>query len=211
MPINGLPLEGEGLGVKYHLTLPFSPVEEVWDVTDPLEVTRVDLAAEGNAVTWTSAASEVKRFCAFRWGRLCGQGAWAVANSNLHGLGETDYVIVTIPELQAPADSLALHAALGKRVAVVQQQDVFDAFNSGVSDPTAIKMLMMMLRDRALQSDGAIAPPSHLLLMGDASYENRNVQGRGNTVVAHYSQESFDHHHELQFGRLLRVDGGGPG
>ena len=193
MPINGLPLDGEGLGAKYRLTLPFSPVEEVWDVTDPLEVTRVDLAAEGNAVTWTSSAHEVKRFCAFRWGAALRPAVLGpVANSNLHGLGETDYVIVTIPELQAPADSLAaLHAALGKRVAVVQQQDVFDAFNSGVSDPTAIKMLMMMLRDRALQSDGAIAPPSHLLLMGDASYENRNVQGRGNTVVAHYSQESL--------------------
>lgn len=193
MHINGLPLEDEALGVQYQLTLPFSPVDEVWDVSNPLEVKRVDLAAEGNAVTWTSPATEVKRFCAFRWGAsLRPEVLGPASNSNLHSLGETDYVIVTIPELQAPADSLAaLHASLGKRVSVVQQQDVFDAFNSGVSDPTAIKMLMMMLRDRALQSDGAMAPPSHLLLMGDASYENRNVQGRGKTVVAHYSQESL--------------------
>ena len=56
-------------------------------------------------------------------------------------------VVVTTPSLRQAADSLAnIHAGLGKRVAVVMQQDVFDAFSSGTSDPTSIKMLMMMLR-----------------------------------------------------------------
>ena len=91
-----------------------------------------------------------------------------------------DYVVVTTPSLQQAADSLAtLHAGLGKRVAVVMQQDVFDAFSSGTSDPTSIKMLMMMFNDRAELRVGEWSPPQHLLLMGDASYDN-SLRSRGN-------------------------------
>ena len=116
----------------------------------------------------------------------------SVENSNLHALNNVDYVIVSTPVLMAAADSLAtLHASTGLRVAVVPQQDVFNAFSAGVSDPTAIKMLMMMLNDRAEQSMGVVAPPQHLLLMGDASYENRNLQGNGDIIVGHYSLESL--------------------
>ena len=48
----------------------------------------------------------------------------------------------------------ALHGLLGKRVAVVMQQDIFDAFSTGMGS-TSIKMLMMMLRDRAMQLESA--------------------------------------------------------
>ena len=114
----------------------------------------------GNGSTvWQDAVGDAaKRYAAFRWSAvLRPEALGAVGNSNVHGLGEVDNVIVTVPGLLEAADSLAsLHAARGLRVAVVPQQDVFDAFSAGVADPTAVKMLMMMLRDRALQSDGAI-------------------------------------------------------
>ena len=195
MAINGLPVDGDGNSVEgAQYLLGGSPTPDaVWDVTDPLDVHELPLEDLDGALSWSSSASEVRRFWAFRWSaakRPMPLGP--VPNVNLHALGEVDYVVVTVPSLAAPADSLAsLHAALGRRVAVVQQQAVFDAFSSGVADPTAIKMLMMMLRDRALASDGALEAPKYLLLMGDASYDNRNLQGNGDLVVGHYSQESL--------------------
>ena len=69
-------------------------------------------------------------------------------------------------------------------MAVVPQQDVFNAFSAGVSDPTAIKMLMMMLNDRAEQSMGVVASATSVV-MGDTSYENRNLQGNGDIIVGH--------------------------
>ena len=82
-----------------------------------------------------------KRYVAFRWSSvLRPEALGAAGNSNVHGLGEVDNVIVTVPGLVEAADSLAsLHAARGMRVAVVPQQDVFDAFSAGVADPTALK------------------------------------------------------------------------
>ena len=195
MHLNGLPLDEEGnpvTGAEY--VLGGNAPDEVWDVTDPLEVKRLATTSANGSTVWQDAVGDApKRYAAFRWSSvLRPEALGAVGNSNVHGLGEVDNVIVTVPGLLEAADSLAsLHAARGLRVAVVPQQDVFDAFSAGVADPTAVKMLMMMLTDRAAQSDGAIQPPRYLTLMGDASYENRNVQGNGATIVGHYSSESL--------------------
>ena len=195
MHINGLPLDEGGspvAGAEY--VLGGNAPDEVWDVTDPLEVKRVATTNANGSIVWQDAVGDApRRYAAFRWSSvLRPEALGGVGNSNVHGLGEVDNVIVTVPGLLEAADSLAsLHAARGLRVAVVPQQDVFDAFSSGVADPTAVKMLMMMLTDRAAQSDGAIQPPRYLTLMGDASYENRNVQGNGTTIVGHYSSESL--------------------
>ena len=193
--VHGLPVGESGdpvTSVEY--VLGGAAPDEVWDVSDPLGVKRMLVSAESGSTVWRDAQGpEPKHYNAFRWSSAKRpQAIGPVGNSNVHGLGEVDYVIVTAPFLSPAADSLAsLHASLGKRVAVVPQQDVFDAFSSGAPDPTAIKMLMMMLRDRAEASQGAIAPPKYLLLMGDASFENRNVDGNGNTVVGFYSSESL--------------------
>lgn len=194
-PINGLPIGASGQSVgSAEYVLGGSPPDEVWEVTDPLEVKRMPVVSESGSTVWRDVQGpEPKRYVAFRWSSAKRPVALGAAgNSNVHGLGEVDYVMVTVPALRQAADSLAsLHASLGKRVAVVPQQEVFDAFSSGASDPTAIKMLMMMLRDRAEASLGQIAPPKYLLLMGDASFENRNVQGDGPNIVGFYSSESL--------------------
>ncbi len=194
-PVNGLPVNANGEAVtSAEWVMGGASPDEVWDVTDPLDVQRMAISNASGSTSWKSALGSVpKRFWAFRWSNATRPEVLGPAgNSNVHGLGEVDYVVVTVPNLLPAADSLAqIHALLGKRVAVVLQQDVFDAFSSGVSDPTAIKMLMMMLQDRAAASAGEVDPPKYLLLFGDASYENRNVQGNGTTVVGHYSSESL--------------------
>ena len=133
--------------------------DEVWNVTHPLEVRQMPISSSNGSTAWQDAVdAEPRRYCAFRWAAaLRPKALGSVGNSNVHTLGEVDNVIVTVPSLIEAADSLArMHASRGLRVAVVPQQDVFDAFSSGVADPTAIKMLMMMLTDRAELSDGAI-------------------------------------------------------
>ena len=193
--MNGLPVNQSGdivSSAEYRLS--GTTPDEVWDVTDRLETKRVPWSVENDQAVWRLATEEVpQRFVAFRWSaakRPIPLGP--VSNSNAHGVGEVDYVIVTVPGLSEAADSLAsLHASRGLRVAVVPQRDIFDAFSSGVADPTAIKMFMMMLQDRSDQSMGALDAPKYLLLMGDASYENRNLSPNGNILVGFYSEESL--------------------
>ena len=185
---NGLPISDGG--AQYNLSGSLAP-NEIWNVTDEGNIEQVPTEVVDGNQSWATSAEGVERFCAFRWSSVMHPvNLKASENSNVHGLGEVDEVIVTIPSMKPAADSLAsLHALLGKRVAVVMQQDVFDAFSSGMSDPTAIKMLMMMLRDRAQQSGTTM--PKYLLLFGDATYENRNLQGNGQHIVGHYSGESL--------------------
>ena len=193
--INGLPVDALGAPVGHvRYVLSGAAPDDIWDVSNPLEVKRMQMQGPAGSLTWDDLTDDTtKRYLAFRWNaakRPLPMGP--VANSNLHALEDVDYVIVSTPKLLPAADSLAsLHAATGLRVAVVPQQNVFDAFSAGVADPTAIKMLMMMLTDRAQQSQGEIGAPQHLLLMGDASFENRNVQGDGDIIVGHYSNESL--------------------
>ena len=73
------------------------------------------------------------------------------------------------------------------RVAVVNQQEVWNNFSSGSPDPTALKMLMMMLRDKAEATEDE---PKHLLLMGDGSYLNRNLDPNGINLLTFQSANS---------------------
>ena len=167
LAINGLPVNGSGVAVssaEYQVS--GAMPDEIWDVTDRMETKRIPWGVENDKAVWRQATSDdPQRFVAFRWSsakRPIPLGN--VPNSNVHGLGEVDYVIVSVPSLMEAADSLAnLHAARGLRVAVVPQRDIFDALSSGVADPAAIKMLMMMLQDRSDQSMGALDAPRYLL------------------------------------------------
>ena len=111
-----------------------------------------------------------------------------MTNLDLHGLGHLDLVIVTVPLLDSAARRLAtLHANQGMRVAVVSQREVFNAYSSGSPDPTALKMLMMMLWDRAESDDDK---PKYLQLMGDGSYFNRNLDPDGLNLLTFQSANS---------------------
>ena len=161
--INGLPVDALGAPVGHvRYVLSGAAPDDIWDVSNPLEVKRMQTQGPAGSLTWDDLTDDTtKRYLAFRWNaakRPLPMGP--VANSNLHALEDVDYVVVSTPKLLPAADSLAsLHAATGLRVAVVPQQNVFDAFSAGVADPTAIKMLMMMLTDRAQQSQGEIGAP----------------------------------------------------
>lgn len=166
-----------------------SSVDQIWDVTDPLSPRRNLLSQEADVTTWKAQQDTTRRFVAFRYGAAKSvRPMGAVDNLDLHGLGHLDLVIVTVPLLDSAARRLAtLHANQGMRVAVVSQREVFDAYASGSPDPTALKMLMMMLWDRA-ESDAD--KPKYLQLMGDGSYFNRNLDPDGVNLLTFQSANS---------------------
>ncbi len=192
--VNGLPVDGSAPDecARYVMGGSVQP-DAVWDVSNPLDVRDVMASAQPEGWTWKAPVDTVRRFWAFRWSAaLRPTPLGSITPSNLQSLPNTELVIVTVPGLKAPADSLAsLHRLQGMTAEVVLQRDVFQAFSSGQPDPTAIKMLMMMLRDRWVQG-GSVGPePRYLLLLGDATYENRNLPADGMNIVGHYSEESL--------------------
>ena len=168
-------------------------VSQIWDITDMLNPKRVAISSTGSSVEFKALTSELREYIAFaNSGFLSPNPIGAVANQNLHGLTNVDYVIVAAPTHRASADALAaIHTQLGTSTVVVSQQEIFNEFSCGNPDVTAIRMLMKMLYDRAEGNEDLM--PKNLLLFGDGSYgENRGLASfNGSNVMLYETTESL--------------------
>jgi len=146
----------------------------------------------GSGVTsWKAHSDTLRRFVAFRGDNFPKPAFDGVVEpTNLHGVERADLVIVTRPLFMEAAQRLAnLHADEGLTVLLTTQRAVFDEFSSGSVDPTAIKMLMMMLRDRSLE--GGWEPPRYLQLFGDGTFANRTNLEASPYIITYQSENSL--------------------
>lgn len=165
-------------------------VQRVWDVTDPQMPRAIPHDVLDGTLSFRVAYDSVRRFRAGT-----GSGFYVpvpigpVQNTDVHALPQVDLVVITPPALREAADSLArIHQAEGLDVAVLEPSFIYDCFSSGRVDPTAFKMLMKMLYDRA---DGNPAlEPRYLQLFGDGTFRNRNLPRFGNLLVTFQSAQS---------------------
>lgn len=179
----------EGLRFSYELTGPTDfavaglPSAEiaVYDVTDPARVQRITgVEVGGTGPTYTA------RFQASGHGRRSFQilppagyrPALRVESRPKADLRApeqgADYLVIVPAALRAAIQPLAdYRAGQGYRVAVVDLQSIYDAFNGGVPAAEAI-------RDFIAHAYRSWAPPapSHVLLVGDGTYDPRNRLGK---------------------------------
>lgn len=175
-----------------------SSVNQIWDVTDPNDVTAISFNQTGSDITFRRNASTFKEYLAltnfsYPEPRFFG----AVPNQNLHALGiqqPIDMMVVTHPKFYNEAVDLANyhinHPTDPVYCEVVTNQQVYNEFSSGMPDITAIKDLMRMLYDRA-NGDQELMP-KYLLLFGDGSYDNKSrAENNTNYVLTYQSENSF--------------------
>ena len=101
-----------------------------------------------------------------------------IDNQNLHSLDSLDMVIIipTSGKLLSEARRLAdAHRQYdGLRIGIVRADQIYNEFSSGTPDPTAYRLFMKMLYDKAASDDVA---PRYLLLFGDCAWDNRMLSG----------------------------------
>ena len=158
---------------KYNLTHSGESIT-IWDVSTPVNPYKVVTQTEAGALTFKSDATIFKEYIAFTANNyLAVEFVEEVANQNLHGNKNIDYLIITSPEFLAEADSLAdfhrSHRDLN--VLVTTPGVVYNEFSSGGQDITAIRDFAKMLYDN---SDPG-AELKYMLLFGDASYDYKNI------------------------------------
>lgn len=163
----------------------------VWDLTDPLNIKKVDAVPKGNTLTFRLLTDTLREFIAFNGhSYFTPEFVEKVPNQNLHGLGQTDMVIVAHPLFWDQALRLAQHHADadGLNVVVVTPQQIYNEFSSGSQDVAAIRNFMKMFYDRAATGN----EPRYLLLFGDGSYDNKNRMADNTDFIPTYqSNESF--------------------
>jgi flagellar hook assembly protein FlgD len=165
----------------------------VLDVTDPLNVRFIDKKLNGNTLSFKISTDTLKEFIAYNGASfLTPTYIGVVANQNLHGLSQHDYIIVSHPLFLNEANRLAkLHEDINQlKVKVVTPEIIYNEFSSGSQDPMAIRNFMKMFYDRATNANEM---PKYLLFFGDGSYDYKNrIADNSNFIVTYESDASFE-------------------
>lgn len=151
---------------------------QIWNITRLDSIYRMPVELNGTTLSfYGSNMEEVQEYVAVNvngshWqeAKLIGN----VSNQDLHALQDIDFVIITPAEFIDYAKQLADAHKQKDHIttAVVTDQQVYNEFSSGTPDATAYRWLMKMLYDRGA---GSSHRPSHLLLFGDGTYDNRQI------------------------------------
>jgi hypothetical protein len=157
----------------------------VWNVTTPYNVQELPVTQVDTSVTIKLNTQTFQKIIAFSGSNfptptLKGK----VENQNLHGLEQTDFIIITAPEFKTQADSLAqLHRICDSiNVAVVTTQQVYNEFSSGTKDYLAFKEFLRMMYKKYHSGN----QPKNVLFFGDGTYDNRNILKYNNNFVPTY-------------------------
>ena len=176
---------GSGRITKFTISDMNSKVE-IWDVTNPFDVKRINYTLAGNKANFTIPTDELKEFVAFENTDLTPVAYGKITNQNLHALSQQDYIIVTRKGFVPYAEELAqLHRTQENlKTVVVDVEQIFNEFSSGTNDITAIRDFVKMFYDRAVNDADK---PKYLLLFGDGSYNNKNL---GEYLLPTYQSKS---------------------
>lgn len=168
---------------------------QIWNLTDPKNIRRMPTFNVGDTLCFVATSDSIEQFVAVNpttGNMLKPQSLGRIANQDLHRLRDIDFVIVTPEQFLEQSLRLAqLHEQYdGITTAVATDQQVFNEFSSGTPDASAIRWLMKMLYDRA-ETDASIEHPKNLLLVGDGTFDNRQIlTTSGQAVMLTYQAEN---------------------
>jgi hypothetical protein len=167
---------------------------KIWNVTNPLQPLNVVWENKNNEAVFTAETDNLQEYVIFNpSGSLpVPEYVEQVANQNLHGEANVDYIIVCDPDFLGEAKRLALlhQQYSGLTTLVVTQKQVFNEFSSGQPDVVAIRSFVKMFYDRA--AGDASRMPKYLLLFGDGTYKNRG-SSVNNRILTYQSVNSLHH------------------
>ncbi len=158
----------------------------VWDVSNPLNPIKISGNLSGTNYSFTQDASSLHEYIATDNNFLKPEFVAAVANQNLHGLSQTDYIIVSHPDMIEAANKLAdFHRSYSKlNVTVVPVDLIYNEFGSGSPDISAIRDFVKMFYNRAENDENQM--PKYLLLLGQGSYDYKNISKSTAKLVPTY-------------------------
>lgn len=165
-------------------------VPYVWDITVPTEPKAVQVKNNGSVAGFSIIGDEeIHEFVAFgqenlREPIISGSDVGMVANQNLHGTPTPDMLIVSNASFMEQAEELAgLHGMLdGYDVQIATPEQIYNEFSGGTPDASAIRNYARMLYKRGDKL-------KYILLLGDGTYDNKNILGTGENYILTFQSE----------------------
>ncbi len=163
----------------------------ILDITNPVSPKKVETQTDNDTMWFVAQGNDtVREFVAFESDNLLspitsGSDVGKVENQNLHGRRTPMLAIVTHPDFWDAANDLAeMHREQdGMQVEVVTPEQIYNEFSGGTPDVSAIRNYARMMYQR---NEGF----RYLLLLGDGTYDNKNILGSGGSHVFTYQSES---------------------
>lgn len=178
-------LEGSGQSYSFSISNT-NGLEQVWDVSDITNANRKvnKSGTAGNFSFGYKANSNIfnNEFVAFNQAAaFTPVFVEKIANQDLSGLQNIEYLMITSPEMMGQAQRLANYYNGKYNVEVVDVNKIYNEFSSGRKDVTAI-------RDFAtrLNASGGL---KYIFILGDSSYDYRGRSVPGSDIVPAYQSE----------------------
>ncbi len=190
MPFRSTQNMGEGSVSFYALNYSQASDLKIWNVTNPLNVSELELNIETNSVWFKIKNDSLLEFHAFNGNTFyVPEFAGQIENQNLHAFEPPDLIIVTHPNFLAQANQLALFHETEDEMSVgtFTIDQIYNEFSTGTQDVTAIRNFVRYLWEQS----GDEEKPKYLLLFGDASYDYLDrMENNTNFVPTYESWES---------------------
>lgn len=148
----------------------------VFDVTDGSPVRKIETSLNGSEASFTIPAGAMREFAIVDVSKELNalKSVGEVKSQNLHGMAQTDMIIVAPDAFVSEAERLAEFRRTNDNltVAVITPEQVYNEFSSGTPEATAIRRFLKMFYDRKTSEEDA---PKYLLLFGDGRFDNRKL------------------------------------
>ncbi len=163
----------------------------VWNITNPEQPKQFNLTVDNGIGTFSTTTETLKEFVVFN-----PQGNFptpkvieTVPNQNLHGILQTDMLIVAPKQFTSYAKRIADYHKKNDNlnVTVVTQEAIFNEFSSGTPDVAAIRNFVRMLYQRPQKGSKKI---KYLLLFGDGSYDNKSMKKSNTNKILTYQSKN---------------------
>ena len=159
----------------------------VFDITDNSQMKLIESSLSGSDASFTIPAGKLREFAMVDISKdikapdIVGE----VKSQNLHGMEQTDMIILAPDAFVSEAERLAkMHRSNSNiSVAVVTPEQVYNEFSSGAPEASAIRRFMKMFYDRKTSDADA---PKYLLLFGDGRFDNKKL-----TEIWKYSSDNY--------------------
>ncbi len=169
-----------------------SATTKIYDITDINNTFEVPATYLDGQLKFKSSSAVTREYVAFNPGgtipvpELVG----TIANQNLHAADLSDMIIVSNSALEDAADSLAeFHRKTdGMTVQVVTPDVIYNEFSGGLPDPSGFRNYFRMCYDLGKASGKNTL--KYILLMGDGSYDNRNILGKNHNLLPTFQSEN---------------------
>jgi hypothetical protein len=168
-------------------------IAQLWDVTDPINVTSIANESTGN-FSFKANGGALREYVVLNANDYYTPQAISnprVNNQNLHAIQDIEYLVITSRELIPQAQRLTNYHEenSGFTTEIVVVEDIYNEFASGAPDITGIRDFIKFIYDN---NDSPERKLKYVCFFGDASYDYKDrIPDNNNIVPVYQSEQSF--------------------